>query len=379
MKVFIVVTHLLGTGHLARAVTLARAFGAGGHDAVVVSGGMPAAQIDLAGIDLIQLAPVRSDGVNFVQLLDGDSRPVTVEYMDARRRKLIETLAAQRPDMVITELFPFGRRILRPEFRALLEAADQMRPRPVICSSIRDILAPPSKPAKADATSELVDRYYDAVMVHSDPAITPLDASWPVCPEIAARLRYTGFVAPPPVQPDPDIDGHDEILVSAGGGDVGENLFATALDAAALDAAQLWRLLVGGRDAEGLCAAMRQNAPPNVVIEPARPDFRQMLYHAAASVSMCGYNTALDLLQAGTPSVFVPFDAGGEVEQSLRARTLARLPGIVVLPNADLSGPTLSRAVNAVMKAPHRKPAQGGFDGSARTVEIACELLEKRR
>jgi len=45
-----------------------------------------------------------------------------------------------------------------------------------------------------------------------------------------------------------------------------------------------------------------------------------MLYHAAASVSLCGYNTALDILQAGTPAVFVPFDDGSEVEQGLRAR-----------------------------------------------------------
>ncbi|HBR43215.1 MAG TPA: glycosyltransferase, partial [Sulfitobacter sp.] len=42
MKVSIVVTHLLGTGHLARALTLGRAYGAAGHDVQVVSGGMPA-------------------------------------------------------------------------------------------------------------------------------------------------------------------------------------------------------------------------------------------------------------------------------------------------------------------------------------------------
>ena len=48
-----------------------------------------------------------------------------------------------------------------------------------------------------------------------------------------------------------------------------------------------------------------------------------MLYHAAASVSLCGYNTALDVLQSGVPAVLVPFDNGGEVEQSLRAEALA--------------------------------------------------------
>ncbi|MFC6588488.1 hypothetical protein ACFQDZ_15780 [Sulfitobacter pacificus] len=39
MKVMIVVTHLLGTGHLTRAVTLAQAFQEAGHRPIVISGG----------------------------------------------------------------------------------------------------------------------------------------------------------------------------------------------------------------------------------------------------------------------------------------------------------------------------------------------------
>jgi len=62
------------------------------------------------------------------------------------------------------------------------------------------------------------------------------------------------------------------------------------------------------------------------VVEPPTPDFRMLLTGAAASVSMCGYNTALDVLQAGVPAVLIPFDDGGEVEQGLRADALAALP-----------------------------------------------------
>ena len=61
MKVSIVVTHLLGTGHLARALTLGRAYGAAGHDVQVVSGGMPAPQLNSDGVDVVQLPPLRSD------------------------------------------------------------------------------------------------------------------------------------------------------------------------------------------------------------------------------------------------------------------------------------------------------------------------------
>ena len=51
MKVMIVVTHLLGTGHLSRALTLGRAFVQDGHDTFVISGGMPAPQLDQHGHD----------------------------------------------------------------------------------------------------------------------------------------------------------------------------------------------------------------------------------------------------------------------------------------------------------------------------------------
>ena len=58
MKVSIVVTHLWGTGHLARALTLARAYVADGHPTTVISGGMHAPQLDSQGVELIQLPPL---------------------------------------------------------------------------------------------------------------------------------------------------------------------------------------------------------------------------------------------------------------------------------------------------------------------------------
>ena len=137
-----------------------------------------------------------------------------------------------------------------------------------------------------------------------------------------------------------------------------------------------WRLLVGGNGDR--LAGLRARAGGNVVVEAARPDFRQMLHHAAASVSMCGYNTALDLLQAGTPSVLVPFDDGGEVEQGLRAQSLAALPGFEVLLGADLDAERLCAAVVRALQAGRRAASGLGFDGAARSVAIAAQMAEER-
>lgn len=379
MKVAIVVTHLLGTGHLSRAMTLAQAFIGQGHDVVVISGGMPAPLLARDGITVVQLPPLRSDGTDFSHLLDPAGQPVDTSYLSARQARLCAALSDRPPDILITELFPFGRRILRNEFLALLDTARALPRRLVILASIRDILAPPSKPARATWTEDIVGRYYDAVLVHSDPQTTRLEQSWPVTDRLESYLRYTGYVAPPKAGPHPERAGAGEILVSAGGGGVGTALFETAIAASRLVPGHRWRLLVGGSDAPARIEALTAQAQGTaVVIEPARPDFRQMLCHSAASVSLCGYNTALDLLQAGTPAVFVPFDAGQEVEQTLRADSLASLPAIAVLRSADLTPETLADQLRRVLADGRRDATTLRFDGAAQTVRLAGQLAEAR-
>ncbi|MFS4582130.1 glycosyltransferase family protein [Phaeobacter sp. C3_T13_0] len=379
MRVLIAVTHLLGTGHLSRALTLGRAFSAAGHRVQVVSGGGPTQQLDCKGVELIQLPPLRSNGVAFSQLLTPAGALATDAYLASRIERLCEAVRQVQPDVLITELFPFGRRSLRREFLALLETAQALPKRPVVLASIRDILAPPSTSKKAVDAARVLAEHYDGVLVHSDPHATRLETSWPVTPGISAMLHYTGYVAPEPPAPHPEKLGEGEILVSAGGGSVGEALYRIALQSALLWPERPWRILVGGNDSkEQIKRLIEEQSGSPARLEAARPDFRQMLRSAAASVSMCGYNTAMDLLQTGVPAVIVPFDAGNEVEQSLRASSLTPLDGIAAISAADLTPETLCTAIDSVIAAPARPIDGFRFDGAVRTVEIAAKLTKER-
>ena len=148
MKVLIVVTHLLGTGHLSRGLTLGRAFAAAGHQVTLASGGFPAPQLNTEGLDLVQLPPLRSDGVNFSRLLDAEGTPADEAYLQSRQDRLLALLDQIQPDLLLTELFPFGRRSLRGEFRALLEAAHALPHRPA------DPVLDPRYPCAAFQTQE---------------------------------------------------------------------------------------------------------------------------------------------------------------------------------------------------------------------------------
>ena len=66
MRLLIAVTHLLGTGHLSRALALAEAFTARGWSVDVVSGGRPAPHLGAGGATLHQLPPLASDGADFI-------------------------------------------------------------------------------------------------------------------------------------------------------------------------------------------------------------------------------------------------------------------------------------------------------------------------
>ena len=366
MRVLIAVTHLLGAGHLTRAAAIARALAAAGHDVTLVSGGAPARLVRLDGVRLVPLSPLHVDGTRFQRLLDADGAEAGPATLDARRRRLLDTLDETAPDVVVTELFPFGRRALAAEFLALVETARLRRPRPVILASIRDILVAPSKPGRIADAHERIARLYDGVLVHGDPALVPLAASWPVDAALRATLHNTGYVD----EGGTAVAGpRAGILVSAGSSAAGLDLLRAAAGAARLAPDLGWRILAGHGVPQSALADIGAGLRDGVM-ERARPDYRALLAGAALSVSACGYNTAVDLLRTGTRAVLVPFEAGHETEQRLRADRLAMRGLARVLPEAELAAKSLLESVLAALAGPEPAPHGIDLDGAARSVAI---------
>ena len=175
-----------------------------------------------------------------------------------------------------------------------------------------------------------------------------------------------------------------EVIVSAGGGSVGRRVYETAIAAAQLSPDTQWRILVGGSDAQAEVArlkmlALKAGSGSTTIIEPNRPDFRKLLSNAICSVSMCGYNTAIDLLLTGTPGVLIPFDAGGETEQTLRATSLSERKAYTLLPDKQLTPQSLHRAVAAATASGRFSIDDTQFNGALETVRFATSLVEQRR
>ena len=373
MRVLIAVTHLLGAGHLTRAAALPRAFAQAGHDATLISGGRPAPMVATGSVWLVQLPPVRTVGTDFSTLLDDNGRPAPAEHLAVRRGIMLSTLEQMRPDVVVTELFPFGRRALAGEFLALAERAQAMRPRPLVLSSVRDILVAPEKPGRVAETHARLSAFYDAVLVHGDPDLIRLDASWPVGAPVRDLLHYTGYVDDgAPAGPPGAATG--EILVSGGSSAASLPLYRAALGAAARLPQHRWRVLVGAGVSEDAFDAFKQAAPANAAVERARRDFRALLCGARLSVSQAGYNTVVDLLRARVRAVLVPFAGGRETEQLMRAQSLAALDVARVLPEASLSTATLAQHAAEALTRPPPPASSVRLVGAERTVAIVETL-----
>ena len=367
-RVFFYVQHLLGIGHLRRAATLARALATGGFDVLVVSGGAPT-PLDLGTARFHQLPPVRARDEGLRELVHVDGTPLDEAFCLARATELVGLLRAEAPNIVITEQFPFGRTRLRFELVPLIEAAQAQRPRPLIVSSIRDVLR---RSVSAERVAETIETFaaFDFVLIHGDPRLVGLDRSFAGWERIKSRAVYTGYVAASDfAPPDGSSDaGKDEVIVSVGGGAVGLPLLRAAIAARANSALadRRWRLLVGANVPAGVL-----DAGKGIVVESARNDFTTLLRNAALSISQAGYNTVIETLCCADRAVLVPFGTERETEQSDRAQLLADRGMVASVPADALSPDSLAAAVGRALAGPSiRSFPPCDARGATATVEL---------
>ena len=374
------VQHLLGIGHLQRALRIAEALAQNGIVVTLVSGGAPVTLPRDSSIRFVQLTPVRARDARF-ELVDNAGRPIDNALRQGRRAALLAAFAAARPNTVILEGFPFARRAFRFELEPLIAAIRTAQPRPRLLCSVRDIVVMRDDPERHREIVERVRRDFDAVLVHGDSAFIPFDASFPATPDIANRLVYTGYVSPPAASIDAPgsataISGRDEVVVSAGGGAAGHALLKAALAArrSGCLASLPWRLLTGTNLPEADFAALCAEAPEGVAVERFRHNFVGLLQTCRVSVSQAGYNTVLDILAARARAVVVPFAAERETEQLVRAERLAGLGAVELVRESELSPESLAAAIE---RAALREPAAVSLDtdGAARSARVIAAMI----
>jgi len=378
-RVLFHVQHLLGIGHLKRAEILAQAMAGAGLDVTVAYGGLPMREVPFHGVRIAHLPPATIANEDFSNLLDGNGRPIDDAWRSARRDALFKLYRTTDPDVVLIELYPFGRRQFAFELVPLLEDIHARDERAPVASSVRDVLVASKKPGRDAEVVDAVRRFFDAVLVHGDPMLIPFASTFAAAGEISDRIRHTGYVTAPGAPEAAGAAAYSEVLVSAGGGAVGAPLLFAAMAARPLTAlaGKVWRFLTGpnlpAADFDRLQAAGGQG----VVVERFRSDFPSRLKGAALSISQAGYNTTMDILTAGVKAVVIPYENKGETEQRLRAEILASRGLLTVVPAEELSPARLAAAVAEAL-ARRTAPLTVDLSGATTSARLIRELSERR-
>lgn len=383
MKILHYCQHILGMGHFFRSLEIAKALS--DHDVYLVTGG-PEIEVSLPShIRQVRMPGLMMDA-EFENLLVTD-KDRTVEDVKSERIKILQGLFQEvEPDLFLIELYPFGRNAFRFELKPILEGiADRTLPPSRVVCSLRDVLVEKEyQEAYEERVLKMLNGYFDALLVHSDPALIKLDNTFSRIADIEKPVLYTGFVTRKPIpekvsdlRRNIGLNNNGRLVVaSAGGGKVGFQLLEAAAAAVRMHQNGNVHLQIfsGPFMEDHEFGALKAMESESISVDRFTGNFLSWLAAADLSISMAGYNTCMNILAASTPALVWPFAQNRE--QRLRADTFAELGAMKVLDNGDLEPAALSRIIENSLYSEWNVTTRVNLDGAAETNRLLKELTE---
>lgn len=378
----------LGMGHLVRSVELIRAL-AQVFQVCFVKAGTEVAGMELPETVEIVTLPLLLSENKVVKVADPSQDLEAVKA--SRQVLLLNTFAEFRPDYLMIEGYPFKKFQFEFEAIPLLELAKSTDYQTQVICSLRDIVMAQAYADRSEVirqTCDRLNRYFDLLLVHSDPTFHTLEESFARVQDITCPIAYTGYVCQS--QPDNSATAVEDIfdlnrpepmiLVSIGGGQLGHDL----LDAAIATAPRLKHLIphhlqvfTGPFIPEAKLRKLQQAAigQPNLTLRKYTSQLLKFMEKADLSISLGGYNTTMNILSTSVLSLILPSDK--DWEQKVRAEKLEKLGYLQLLDPEDLQP---QRLVQRIMDALHqnsgiRPSHQIQLDGAQKTVRLLEDLL----
>jgi predicted glycosyltransferase len=374
----------LGLGHMRRAYLLAEHLRAHWPD-------MP--QLIISGLSLSEPF-FYAEWADYIKL--PTALPIAFEELQARRRDILLSIVRHfQPDVLLVDHTPAG---LQAELLPSLQYLKDQFPRTRLILGLRDIVEGGSRVRRfwtRDGVYELLDRFYDRILIYGEEDIYDVVRQASLSAQVAAKVRYVGYLRPRPARRPPEqvrselgLESEPLVLVTVGGGGDGYDVLRTVLGALRLHSERLRFacVLVGGplmpradRD------RLRELVPAGSSVRFL--DFVEGLtdYIAAADlvVTRGGYNSICEIVSAGRPSIIIPRIAFGHEaiqEQVLRAEALSRRGLARMIHPHDLTPALLIKVIEESLESPGTPHNSLRMDGLALArAEIEGLLAEPAR
>ncbi|HTQ39239.1 MAG TPA: glycosyltransferase [Pirellulales bacterium] len=363
-RFFLYSQHLAGIGHFVRTSEIAKSL-ARRHEVYLVDGGRPVPhEITSAKVTVLSL-PRICRGERGIAAFDSDvSVPVV---MEKRLQILKAAIELFRPHVITIEHFPFRRWELFSEIVPLIVHARIIDKRVKIVGSFRDIpgssrFDPETKQHESEVL-QVLDEYFDKLLVHSDPRVMRLEEQIAVAGKFNIPLEYTGYVsqrgdAQQRNRNKRRVDQRRGTVIVSAGGTGNMALLNCAIDC--------WKLLVSRKavgdrmlqvflplssHAQDVAALQRRVADnTSIRLLPYSSDFLNCMRTADLSISHAGYNTCTNVLETRCRSILVPNLQMSD--QGQRARRFAKRGLATTIDPADLTAERLATTVVEQLQKP---------------------------
>ncbi len=378
-KILVYCQHVLGIGHLARMAAVLKEM-ENCAKVTLVLGGPKTALAFPEYVDIVQLPALHMDA-EFSGLQPVDDNCSLEVIKEQRKAQLLELVDSLQPDVLLIELFPFGRCGFRFELDPLLHHVRTHHKTCRVICSVRDILVERERENQLKFERRVVERlngFFDLLLVHADPDVILLDKTFSRGADIQIPVRYTGYIAEKSerescarLRQTLRIESDEKlVVVSAGSGSVGIRLLESALAAHAILSRERkvrLQLFSGPYLPADRFAILKEMASPGAVVARFTDHFADWLTLADLSVSMGGYNTTMNVMAAGCPALIFPFLQNQE--QGMRAQRLAGMVPLQVLAAKDLSADHLAGQMEIMMQKQSYE-ATFSLDGAGETARL---------
>lgn len=360
-----------GLGHLRRTLVLSRLLADRWPGCTrLIATGSPVAERFVRPDEaaLVRLPAVRKVGEDAYEARDGG---MTFAEISALRRAILIRAAREfAPDVLVVDHAPAG---LHGELRdALAHLREGARPTRLVLS-LRDVVDGAALVRELwarDGVYALLDELYDAIVVYGRQDFYDAAREYGLSARAAAKTHHVGYLGRSPEGPaaGPTREaGGPLVVVTAGSGEDGLELYRVAIDALGGTVASPGRLLVIGGpllpapDRKRLHQLAVARGPVVQVVDEV-PDALGLIASADVVVSMAGFNSICEIFSCARPAVVVP-RAVRSYEQRTRAEVLSRR-GLIrhVLPS-ELTPDRLRNEVTGLLEGRVRVDPPPPLDG----------------
>ncbi|MGK7947913.1 MAG: glycosyltransferase family protein [Xenococcaceae cyanobacterium] len=382
-KVMFYCQHILGMGHLVRSREIVRGL-LGEYQVCFINGGEVIKEFPFPpGVEVVNIPAVKTN-TEFQGLQPVDTSLSLDEVKQLRLEQLMGVFEKFQPDILIIELFPFGRRSFSFELIPLVEKAKAAGTK--IVSSLRDIVVTKQNQERhEEKVCRLINKYFDMLLIHGDRQFVELEESFSRVGDLNCQVYYTGYVT----QPVPEITEKNKlslpdkpmILASVGGGRFGHELLRCIAKATPILERALphhIQMFTGPFMPEEVFDELQEIVAgrTNITIDRYTSQFLAYMQQADLSISMSGYNTTMNILSTSVRAMILPFTGNNDQEQTIRAKKLEKLGRVKAIAPEDLQPEKFAhQIINYLQEEPNLM--QFDFNGVANTAACLGKLFSK--